>query len=229
MPFYIGIGKTAYRPFTKQNRNNIWDKIVAKTTYDVEVLIDEISWEQACEKEKEFIKLYGRINIGTGVLANMTDGGDGNWGLKHTDETKAKVGAASRNRPGHWKGKNMPKAACEKMSASKKGKAIKHLIGKPIPQKTIDAVIKHSIGNDYHLGKVHSDESKKRISESRIALGLGNPVLKFSKEGTFICEYSSAASAAKEHNCSANTVLHCCNGKTKIGVGFIWKFKNKKA
>jgi hypothetical protein len=80
-PFYIGIGsdskyKRANARF-KGDRNNIWNKIVAKTNYQVQILFDDISWEDAIEKEKEFIALYGRKDNSTGILANMTDGGEG--------------------------------------------------------------------------------------------------------------------------------------------------------
>lgn len=75
-PFYIGIGQEK-RAYTKRERNEIWYRIVDKTDYEVEILFDDLSWEQAVEKEKEFISLYGRKNNNTGILANMTDGGEG--------------------------------------------------------------------------------------------------------------------------------------------------------
>ena len=83
MPFYIGIGSdTTYkRAFTKDRRNPHW-KNIAKKGYTVEILLDNLSWVEACEKEKEFIQLYGRTDIGTGVLCNKTDGGEGFLGIK---------------------------------------------------------------------------------------------------------------------------------------------------
>lgn len=83
MPFYIGIGSDRLfrRATERSRRNGIWKKIVAKTEYEVEILFDDLTWEEAKEKEKEFIQLYGRINTGAGTLANLTDGGDGTLGL----------------------------------------------------------------------------------------------------------------------------------------------------
>lgn len=84
-PFYIGIGsddKGKYeRANTRTKRNNLWHKIAAKTKYEVEILIDGMDWYEACKKEQEFIKLYGRINNDTGILANLTDGGSGAPGV----------------------------------------------------------------------------------------------------------------------------------------------------
>ena len=93
-PFYIGIGSD--RKFKRANqsgnrRNKIWNDIVSKSDYVVDIIFEEITWEEACEKEKEFIALYGRIDIATGTLCNMTDGGDGAKGAIRTDEFKKNI------------------------------------------------------------------------------------------------------------------------------------------
>jgi hemerythrin superfamily protein len=77
IPFYIGIGKDTSRPRNKKDRSNFWKNIIGKTKYIVEILFDNLTKEQAIEKEKEFIKLYGRIDLKTGTLCNMTCGGEG--------------------------------------------------------------------------------------------------------------------------------------------------------
>lgn len=76
--FYIGIGSDSdyIRAYSKRGRNRHWNWIVSKTEYEVEIIIDDISWEEACKKEIEFISIYGRVNYG-GILCNMTSGGDG--------------------------------------------------------------------------------------------------------------------------------------------------------
>jgi len=85
-PFYIGIGTktnadikygTYNRAFGDKKNNTIWKKIKNKTEYKVEILYESDDYELIKEKEKEFIKMYGRIDLATGCLANMTDGGDG--------------------------------------------------------------------------------------------------------------------------------------------------------
>jgi hypothetical protein len=92
-PFYIGIGSDLKykRANEKSRRNDIWYKIINKTDYEVQILFDSITWEEACLKEKEFILLYGRIDSNTGVLCNMTNGGDGVVGFLFTDEIKEKI------------------------------------------------------------------------------------------------------------------------------------------
>jgi hypothetical protein len=90
VPFYIGISNgNKRRPFAKK-RNPIWTYITSKTNYRVEIILDDLTWEEALEKEKEFIALYGRRDLGKGTLANMTDGGDGAIGIIQTEESKEK-------------------------------------------------------------------------------------------------------------------------------------------
>ena len=80
--FYIGIGaqKNFKRAYTHSSRNKYWKNIVNLTDYKVEIILDDISWEEACDKEKEYIKLYGRKDKFLGTLSNMTDGGEGTLG-----------------------------------------------------------------------------------------------------------------------------------------------------
>ena len=79
-PFYIGVGlrdngyKRAFQR-GKHKRSEHWQRI-AKNGYEVEILLDGLTEEQAFQKEIEFIALYGRIDKGTGTLCNHTDGGD---------------------------------------------------------------------------------------------------------------------------------------------------------
>src|SRR6478736_5637994 len=82
--FYIGIGKMyndnksyewKYRrafESSKYKRNTIWRRIVAKTNYEVEILLESDSLSFIKQKEKEFIKLYGRADLGLGPLCNLT-------------------------------------------------------------------------------------------------------------------------------------------------------------
>ena len=89
-PFYIGIGSDAnYKRANSQfGRNKYWHNIVAKTDYEVEILLDNITWDYALNKEIEFIELYGR-RINGGILSNITKGGDGVLGSEKRMEYTA--------------------------------------------------------------------------------------------------------------------------------------------
>jgi hypothetical protein len=90
-PFYIGIGAedNYKRAYNKNKRSIFWKNISNKTQYEVEILLDNITKEEACNKEIEFIALYGRKDLGLGSLVNMTDGGEGKKGYTHTEKNKA--------------------------------------------------------------------------------------------------------------------------------------------
>ena len=45
-------------------------------------------------------------------------------GLKHSNETKEKIGLKNKGHKGYWKGKNIPKGAKDKMSEAKIGKYV---------------------------------------------------------------------------------------------------------
>ena len=74
--FYIGIGKIN-RPNSKKNRNKFWHNVVNKHGYYSEIVKDNLSHQEACELEQLLILEYGRRDLNTGYLVNMTDGGDG--------------------------------------------------------------------------------------------------------------------------------------------------------
>ena len=77
-PFYIGIGTDVgyKRAYSKHSRNKYWDRVVGKTKYEVEILLDNLTKEEAKQKEIEFIALYGKKLNKTGTLVNITDGGE---------------------------------------------------------------------------------------------------------------------------------------------------------
>lgn len=88
VPFYIGKGVTTpnaksykweYRRafYGTECRSQYWWKIVRKAGYEVEIIYETNDENKIDEKEKEFIRLYGRSDLGLGTLCNLTDGGDG--------------------------------------------------------------------------------------------------------------------------------------------------------
>lgn len=97
--FYIGISSNFERPYhTKSNRNKFWNNIVNKTNYEVEIVATDLFKEDAKELEVFMISLYGRSNLGLGTLSNLTNGGEGTTGYKHTQETKLKISKATKKR-----------------------------------------------------------------------------------------------------------------------------------
>lgn len=121
-PFYIGIGitKNYSRAYSKKSRNKLWKIIANKSGYEVEVIFDDLSWEEACEKEKEFINLYGRIDNKTGILSNMTNGGDGTIGINIWNKGKKLSQTHIDNLSKSHKGNKLTKESILKATETKK-------------------------------------------------------------------------------------------------------------
>lgn len=94
--FYVGIGKTEKRAFSKKGRNKYWNRIIDKTEYIVEILFQDITWDEACQKEIELIKQYGRKDLNLGTLCNLTDGGEGI--INPSDENRLKLSLSKKGK-----------------------------------------------------------------------------------------------------------------------------------
>ena len=152
-PFYIGIGRDIKRASSKSGRNKWWKNIVSKTDYEVEIMLDDLTWEEACEKEKEFIKLYGRKDLGLGSLCNLTDGGEGHKGYAFSDEQKRKLSEANL-------GKRHSEESIKRAANSKRGQ--KH------SEKTIEKMRERMKGNKYCTGVKLTEERKQKLINSNL-------------------------------------------------------------
>lgn len=86
--FYVGKG--VQERWRKLDRNYRWKNIANKYGVVCEIVANSLTNEEACILEKKLINFYGRLDCGTGTLANLTDGGEGVVGSRISDETRAK-------------------------------------------------------------------------------------------------------------------------------------------
>ena len=86
--FYIGIGNKK-RPYDFVKRNVYWKNIVAKYGIPQVQIIAE--WNTAEEAKQHEIILISCFRDMGYKLANLTDGGDGCSGYRHTEEHKKKL------------------------------------------------------------------------------------------------------------------------------------------
>jgi len=116
-PFYVGIGKTTKRAYSKYGRNIFWNKITNVTDYVVEILHEDILWKEACEIEVNLIKKFGRKDLNQGILCNMTDGGDGN--VNWTPKLRIEQSKRMKNQIPHNKGILMSQEQKDKISKTR--------------------------------------------------------------------------------------------------------------
>lgn len=102
--FYIGISSdnndsTYKRAFSKKGRGKFWRDLTKNVLYKVDIILDGLTWNEACLKEIELIAKYGRRDLSLGTLVNLTKGGDGVNGYHHTEEhiLKLKINATGSN------------------------------------------------------------------------------------------------------------------------------------
>jgi len=90
-PYYIGkgIGKRAW---AKHKRNNGSDLRPIDNT-NIIIVEANLTAIGACALERWLIRWYGRKDIKTGILQNMTDGGDGATNV--SESTRAKLSSAN--------------------------------------------------------------------------------------------------------------------------------------
>lgn len=211
-PFYIGIGSDEkyHRAGEKTRRNNLWKKIVSKTDYEIEILMDNITYDQAKNKEIEFINLYGRIIDGTGILSNLTLGGEGAKGHIVSQETINKI----RN---SQIGRKFTKEHIEKIRKAR--------IGSKMPKRTKEHQEKL---DKYKIGIPRSQETKLKLSLANI--GKISPrrkaVLQYDLQGNFIEEYSCLKDAALKYNVNHSSLIRAINKKNATSCKYIWKYKN---
>lgn len=96
--FYIGIGSNKQRASQTNSRNPLWHNIVNKTEYDIEIIAEDITIEEAKEIEISLISEFGRYDLGKGSLVNMTDGGDGQFNPSQSTIDKCRNAAIQQHK-----------------------------------------------------------------------------------------------------------------------------------
>ena len=145
-PYYIGKGKG-----NRAYRRRKTDIKPPKDKSRILILKNNLTEEEAFRHEVYMIAVFGRKDLGTGILHNRTDGGEGVSGLSHSEKTRRKMSEAQ-------KGKTLSEETKRKMSEAKKGN--KHMLGKTLSEET-----KRKI-SEAQKGRTHSEETKIRISEA---------------------------------------------------------------
>lgn len=83
-PFYVGKGKD-YRAWSKDGRNDYWNKVVNKHDYVVDIVFDNLDEPTAFQCEIDTIL---ELNYFGYDLSNLTKGGEGLTGYKWTEKQR---------------------------------------------------------------------------------------------------------------------------------------------
>ena len=154
--------------------------------------------------------------------------GEKSKGRNHTEESKKKISTAN-------KGKNRSEETKQKISEVKKklySSGMKHpMLGKHHSEEARKKMSENhwdcSGENHYMFGKHHSEETKKKISNTKKGIPNGKcskKVLQFTLDGEFVREWLSIAECSRNGYNGAN-ICYCCRGERKSHKGYIWRYK----
>jgi hypothetical protein len=163
-PYYIGKG-TGNRAYVKRYGNGRARR--PKNLNNIILLKRNLSEEEAFRHEIYMIAVFGRKDLGTGILHNRTDGGEGSSGCIPSEETRRKIGETS-------KGRTLSEEHKRKLIEANKGKThseeSKRKMSKAHKNPSEETKRKMSEAKKgktpWNKGKNHSEESIRKISEA---------------------------------------------------------------
>ena len=170
---HVGKGN-GRRAWSKYGRNKYWINTAVKHGIRVEIFKDGMSEKCALTFEKIAIFHYKLLG---NPLTNLTYGGGGTAGWRHTEETKSVISKKGKGRKLTERqlialrlndGKPISDAAKAKMSAAKKG----------IPKGAMPDSVRKKISNS-HIGIRPSAETLVKMRESHIGQRMGKENNKF--------------------------------------------------
>lgn len=142
-PYYIGKGKDG-RAFVKGKGE------IGKPSKDRIIFVEcGLTNIGALAIERRLIKWYGRKDLGTGILRNQTDGGDGVAGYTYTTEQRLAISKRQKGRKG------------KPHSDATKQKIREHNLGKHKDPYTEEHKRKISLAL---IGKAKTEEHSKNLS-----------------------------------------------------------------
>jgi len=179
LPFYIGKGKEdraayhileASKPNKKHSNkhklNTIRDILAKNGEVVIKYIDTNLTEKLAFELECFLIELLGRRDNKTGILTNLTDGGEGLTGLERNLSGEKNPNYGKRGEKAIWWGKVHSEETKRKQSESQKGKILsethKLAMRKPKSEQGRLNIAKARLETSYRP----SEETKRKTSEA---------------------------------------------------------------
>ena len=184
-----------------------------------EILFTNLSAKQAKDKEKELIAYYKSNQRKYGY--NLTNGGDGAEGYKHTQETRLKMSLNHYN----CSGKNNPMYNT-KMSEEHKKLLISYHLGIPRKEETkekISLALK-GIKRSEEFKQKHKGKNNWSYGRKGSKSATAKPIIQLNQNGEFIKTWDSITEASIYINVTVQSICKALKRGTNC-KGYKWKYK----
>lgn len=200
-------------------------KLYGEKNFIKEIILENLTFEEACNKEIEYIEKYNATDKNIGF--NISRGGTAPmYGRKHSSES------------------------CKKFSETRKGEQ-NGFYGKHHTEKTKEILREKNLGKKHseewkqeqsaRAKEWHKTHENPMKDNHRFA-GKNNPmygirggehpasvaVCQYDLNGNYIQTFSSIVEANKALGIKHSHISDCCNGLRKKCKGYIWKYANKE-
>lgn len=179
-----------------------------------EIIHNNISMQQAKEIEISLIKYYGKKYNKSGILFNITDGGDGikkvskyiNKEIIMYDKNGTKINTYKN----HFEIANLFNCKCVDVTNACTGK-----------QKTFKKFILRFSGDPFNLYETKHHKGRQGLNTSK-------KVYQYDLDGNFLKEYNSLKDAALNNNSSQSNISCACSEKTRYSNKYQWRLYKKE-
>ena len=221
--FYVGKGSVK-RSNATDNRNRHWQNIVNKHGFVVSVVAEYKNEADALAHE---VRLIAELRDTGVVLANITAGGDGVCGYKHTDESKAKMsvfqkGFQSTERMAEIRKRNGELNKDPERRAKQSAKIKAHMSLPENRERSRQGALKLAANHDF------IEAQRRRAFERMKDPKYRNLMAKKCvcvETGVVYDSYNSAVAWLKSigHALASHSKISCCiSGKRKSAYGYHW-------
>ena len=202
-PYYIGKGK-GNRVYRRRYKGINPPKDKSRIIF----LKQNLTEEEAFRHEIYMISVFGRKDLGTGILHNRTNGGEGSSGVVRSDEYIRKLSVRT-------KGKNNPNYG--KIASEETRRKISEGTKNPSEEKRKKMSVALRGENNPMYNKTHSKETRKKISENKLKYNYKIYSIKESK----IYETNNLNAFCRDRMLGESNITNTLNGTRKQHKGFI--------
>jgi hypothetical protein len=194
-PYYIGKGSQyRYRYRGKKDIKPPKDKS------RIIFLKQNLTEEEAYRHEKYMIAVFGRKDLGTGMLRNRSDGGEGGSGVVFDEKRKEKLGERMKGKNNPFYGRNHSQESIDKMKEKLKGRTPWNK-NKRLPDECVSYSAIYN--RDYRQGIKRIDRNRKFVNPLGVTITTTN-----------LKQY------CRENSLDYTSMLNLCKGKITKHKGY---------